>query len=121
MCGGRSWAGPERGSESLCVLTHGMGSTPHHHHDDDNDDDYYGDDYDDDDNNDADYDYDSDDNDDDKENEERRMQPARGRFARFDLDRQIASNFPAHWKVSPAPVFGPASHWNPQSGWHYSY
>ena len=27
---------------------------------------------------------------------ERRMQPARGRFARFDLDRQIASTFPAH-------------------------
>ena len=26
--GGRSWAGPERGSEILCVLTHGMGSTP---------------------------------------------------------------------------------------------
>ena len=37
--------------------------------------------------------------------EERRMQPARGRFARFDLDRQIASTFPAHWKVGPAPVF----------------
>ena len=36
---------------------------------------------------------------------ERRMQPARGRFARFDLDRQIASTFPAHWKVGPAPVF----------------
>ena len=34
------------------------------------------------------------------------MQPARGRFARFDLDRQIASTFPAHWKVGPAPVFG---------------
>ena len=33
------------------------------------------------------------------------MQPARGRFARFDLDRQIASTFPAHWKVGPAPVF----------------
>ena len=29
---GRSWAGPERGSEILCVLTHGMGSTPPHHH-----------------------------------------------------------------------------------------
>ena len=28
MCGGRSWAGPKRGSEMLCVLTHGMGSTP---------------------------------------------------------------------------------------------
>ena len=27
-CGERSWAGPERGSEILCVLTHGMGSTP---------------------------------------------------------------------------------------------
>ena len=25
---GRSMAGPERGSEILCVLTHGMGSTP---------------------------------------------------------------------------------------------
>ena len=25
---GRSWAGPERGSEILCVLSHGMGSTP---------------------------------------------------------------------------------------------
>ena len=25
---GRSWAVPERGSEILCVLTHGMGSTP---------------------------------------------------------------------------------------------
>ena len=36
---------------------------------------------------------------------ERRMQPARGRFARFDLDRQMASTFPAHWKVGPAPVF----------------
>ena len=34
------------------------------------------------------------------------MQPARGRFARFDLDRQMASTFPAHWKVGPAPVFG---------------
>ena len=33
------------------------------------------------------------------------MQPARGRFARFDLDRQMASTFPAHWKVGPAPVF----------------
>ena len=33
------------------------------------------------------------------------MQPARGRFAPFDLDRQIASTFPAHWKVGPAPVF----------------
>ena len=32
------------------------------------------------------------------------MQPARGRFARFDLDRQMASTFPAHWKVGPAPV-----------------
>ena len=36
---GRSWAGPERGSEILCVLTHGMGSTPppppHHHQGDD--------------------------------------------------------------------------------------
>ena len=36
---------------------------------------------------------------------ERRMQPARGRFARFDLDRQMVSTFPAHWKVGPAPVF----------------
>ena len=33
------------------------------------------------------------------------MQPERGRFARFDLDRQIASTFPAHCKVGPAPVF----------------
>ena len=33
------------------------------------------------------------------------MQPARGRSTRFDLDRQIASTFPAHWKVGPAPVF----------------
>ena len=33
------------------------------------------------------------------------MQPARGRFARFDLDRQMASTFPAHWKAGPAPVF----------------
>ena len=33
------------------------------------------------------------------------MQPARGRFARFDLDRQMASSLPAHWKVGPAPVF----------------
>ena len=38
--------------------------------------------------------------------QERRMQPACGRFDRFDLDRQIASTFPAHWKVGPAPVFG---------------
>ena len=36
------------------------------------------------------------DNDDDDNIRERRMQPARGRFARFDLDRQIASTFPAH-------------------------
>ena len=34
------------------------------------------------------------------------MQPARGRFARSDLDRQMASTFPAHWKVGPAPVIG---------------
>ena len=34
------------------------------------------------------------------------MQPARGRFARFDLDRQMASTFPAHWKVGSAPVLG---------------
>ena len=27
-CGGRSWAGHERGSEILCVSTHRMGSTP---------------------------------------------------------------------------------------------
>ena len=45
-CGGRSWAGPERGSEIPCVLTHGMGSTPPHHHhhydiDDDVDEDHY--------------------------------------------------------------------------------
>ena len=33
------------------------------------------------------------------------MQPARGRFAGFDLDRQMASTLPAHWKVGPAPVF----------------
>ena len=33
------------------------------------------------------------------------MQPARGRFARSDLDRQMASTIPAHWKVGPAPVF----------------
>ena len=33
------------------------------------------------------------------------MQPARGRFARFEMDRQIASTSPAHWKVGPAPVF----------------
>ena len=38
--------------------------------------------------------------------EERKMQPARGRFARSDLDRQIASTITAHWKVGPAPVFG---------------
>ena len=37
--------------------------------------------------------------------QERRMQPARGRFARFEMDRQIASTSPAHWKVGPAPVF----------------
>ena len=36
---------------------------------------------------------------------ERKMQPARGRFARSDLDRQMASTIPAHWKVGPAPVF----------------
>ena len=34
------------------------------------------------------------------------MQPARGRFARSDLDRQMPSTFPAHWKVGSAPVFG---------------
>ena len=54
---------------------------------------------------DHDNDKDSDDGDDDYDGEVRRMQPARGRFARFDLDRQIASTFPAHWKVGPAPVF----------------
>ena len=37
---------------------------------------------------------------------EQRMQPARGRFARFNLDRQMASTLPAHWKMGPAPVFG---------------
>ena len=42
----------------------------------------------------------------DDADEERRMQPARGRFARFEMDRQIASTSPAHWKVGPAPVFG---------------
>ena len=35
---------------------------------------------------------------------EGRVQSARGRFARFDLDRQIASTFPAHWIVGPVPV-----------------
>ena len=64
---------------------------------------------------DEDEEWEMDDDDDVDEEEERRMQPARGRFARFDLDRQMASTFPAHCKV------GPASHWNPQSGWHYSY
>ena len=34
------------------------------------------------------------------------MQPARGRFARSDLDRQMASTIPAHFPVGPAPVFG---------------
>ena len=29
---GRSWAGPERGSEILCMLMHEMGSTPPPHH-----------------------------------------------------------------------------------------
>ena len=43
--------------------------------------------------------------DDDDDKWERRMQPARGRFAWFDLDQQIALTFPAHWKVGPAPVF----------------
>ena len=28
------------------------------------------------------------------------MQPARGRFARFEMDRQIASTSPAHWLVA---------------------
>ena len=59
--------------------------------------------------------------------QERRMQPARGRFARFDLDRQIASTFPAHWKVGPAPVFWASQPLEPAE-WlalliliHYSY
>ena len=44
------------------------------------------------------------------------MQPARGRFARFDLDRQIASTFPAHWKVGPAPVNKCCHHTNEDVG-----
>ena len=32
------------------------------------------------------------------------MQPARGRSARFDLDRQIASTFPAHWTSGRIPT-----------------
>ena len=42
---------------------------------------------------------------DDVDMQKRRMQPARGHFARFDLDRQMASTLPAHWKVGPALVF----------------
>ena len=45
------------------------------------------------------------DDDSDYTKKERKMQPALGRFARFDLDRQMASTFPAHWKVGPAQVF----------------
>ena len=53
---------------------------------------------------------------------ERRMQPARGRIARSDLDRQMASTFPCPLESGPSSRFGGAAgHWNPQSGWHYSY
>ena len=53
---------------------------------------------------------------------ERKMQPARGRFARSDLDRQMASTFPCPLESGPSSrFFGPTGHWNPQSGWHYSY
>ena len=38
--------------------------------------------------------YDDSDDEDDHHHLMRRMQPARGRFARFDLDRQMASTFP---------------------------
>ena len=37
---------------------------------------------------------------------ERKVQPARGRFARSDLDRQMASTCPCPLEVSPAPVLG---------------
>ena len=49
------------------------------------------------------------------------MQPARGRFARFDLDRQIASTFPAHWKVGPAPVFGASQPLEPAPCLHHGH
>ena len=58
----------------------------------------------------------------DYHNEERKMQPARGRFARSDLDRQMASTIPCPLESGPSSRFGGAAgHWNPQSGWHYSY
>ena len=42
---------------------------------------------------------------------ERKMQPARGRFARSDLDRQMASTFPCPLESGPSSLFwGPAGH-----------
>ena len=63
-----------------------------------------------DDNDDDDEDEDGDDNDDDDDGDdnydvERRMQPARGRFARSDLDRQIASTFPCPLESGPSSRF----------------
>ena len=52
---------------------------------------------------------------------ERRMQPARG--ALLDsiwIDKWHQLSLPTG-KWAQLPFFWPASHWNPQSGWHYSY
>ena len=43
--------------------------------------------------------------DDDGGNRERKMQPACGRFARSDLDRQMASTFPCPLESGPSSRF----------------
>ena len=46
-----------------------------------------------------------DDGDEDGQMMERKMQPARGRFPRSDLDRQMASTFPCPLKSGPSSRF----------------
>ena len=46
-----------------------------------------------------------DDDGDDNNNAERKMQPARGRFARSDLDRLMASTFPCPLESGPSSRF----------------
>ena len=61
--------------------------------------------YDDNKNEDHEDDNDDDDENDDDVNKERKMQPARGRFARSDLDRQMASTFPCPQESGPSSSF----------------
>ena len=49
--------------------------------------------------------HESTDNTDDESLKERKMQPARGRFARSDLDRQMASTFPCPLESGPSSRF----------------